>query len=266
MILSVIVKYSWETILPFIKSVMRANINNCDIVVFFKEVSKRIVDTLQSFGIITYNISEKYTGIPNNYRWKLYSNYLKDNKNKYNLVLCVDIRDTIIQNDIFKLYENHKSFLAFSYEEAKIEKIIMKNWIINTFGIQLFNSINKQYTINSGTVLGSLDIFIEFTNIIWPKLLQYSDVIDQVVINYIIYHEKILDKYLIFIDQYGAVLTLGLTNRKNIILDYQYNILNKNGIIASIVHQYDRHKDIKKLIKYKFCPEFYYYRYIIFFK
>ena len=33
-------------------------------------------------------------------------------------------------------------------------------------------------------------------------------------------------------------------------------ILNSRNQIASIVHQYDRHKDIQLKIKEKYCPEF----------
>ena len=80
------------------------------------------------------------------------------------------------------------------------------------------------------------------------------------MVNYLIYHEKILNMHLQFSDHDGPVITLGLTKRKDINLDSQNNILNKGGKIASIVHQYDRHRDLKKLMKVKFCPEYIYGR------
>ena len=50
-------------------------------------------------------------------------------------------------------------------------------------------------------------------------------------------------------------MTIGLTKRKNILLDSKDNILNFNGKIAAVIHQYDRKGDIVKIIKKKYCPE-----------
>jgi len=53
--------------------------------------------------VILLSIPNKY----NNYditklRWKLYRDYLDNQKNKYNLVFTTDIRDVFFQKDIFQ--------------------------------------------------------------------------------------------------------------------------------------------------------------------
>ena len=79
-----------------------------------------------------------------------------------------------------------------------------------------------------------------------------------------IYNNKILENCtVIFSDGNGQVLTLGLAKCYYIKLDNENNILNNKGQIVSIVHQYNRFKDIKRIILYKFCPELT-YRKIIF--
>ena len=55
-------------------------------------------------------------------------------------------------------------------------------------------------------------------------------------------------------------MTIGLTKKGNIKIDSENNIINYKGNIASIVHQYDRHRNIKILIKNKYCPELIYKR------
>ena len=75
------------------------------------------------------------------------------------------------------------------------------------------------------------------------------------MVNYLIYHEHIFKKFIIFSDEYGPVITIGLTRRDCVNLDSQNNILNYKNQIVSIVHQYDRHKDLKFMIKEKYCPE-----------
>ena len=247
-----------EKILPFLKSLIRSGIGNCDVVFFINQISETCINYLKSLGIILCEIPGKLDDplIIYKYRWKFYRDYLIENKEKYNIVLSVDIRDTIIQNEFFKFYENSKPFIGYSFESANIENIINKDWIINNFGNKLLKTLENKRVINAGTIWGTLNEFYEFSNILYEKLSIYPRVIDQTLANYLIYHEKILKKCLqIKSDEFGPVLTLGLTKRKNIILDEENNILNNNGQIASIVHQYNRHPDLKKIIKSKYCPE-----------
>ena len=49
-----------------------------------------------------------------------------------------------------------------------------------------------------------------------------------------------------------------MSNRKNIVLDNDNNILNYNGQIAAVVHQYDRKHDIVSKLKVKFNDSFLY--------
>ena len=257
LILSTVVRYSWNKIFPFIKSLLRINNRNFDIVMFISEVSKSVKDNLKSFGIIVYEISTKLKDSYHifKHRWKLYSDFLDNNRNNYNIVLSVDVRDTIIQKDFFSLYENFSNFLGFSYESSTLTKLIANDFIIKTFGEKVFKSIENKRNINCGTIWGTIDAFIKLSKIIYKNLLKYFT-IDQTVLNYLIYYENILnDTTFIFSDEYGQVLTLGLTGRNKINLDSEQNILNFNNQVASIVHQYDRYPDIKRIIKEKFCPE-----------
>ena len=102
-LLGLIAKYNWETILPFIKSLIKSKFDNCDIVMFVSEVTFDVIENLQSFGIIVYKIKEKLKDSSQIFmeRWNIYKNYLLINKEKYNLVLSVDTRDTIVQKPFF---------------------------------------------------------------------------------------------------------------------------------------------------------------------
>ena len=258
LMMSLVIKYSFDKIMPFLKSLIKSGYENCDIVFFINQISQITINYLISFGIILCEIPGKLDNrnIIYKYRWKFYGDYLIKNKEKYDIVLSVDIRDTIFQNEFFKLYENYEPFIAFSYENATLKKLIDKEWIINTFGYKIFKKIEDQRIINAGTIWGTSNEFCEFSNLLFKKLLKYFSAIDQAVVNYLIYYEKIMSHCVqIKSDENGPVLTLGLTKRENIILDDENNILNNKGHIAPIVHQYDRHPDLKKIMKNKFCPE-----------
>ena len=49
-----------------------------------------------------------------------------------------------------------------------------------------------------------------------------------------------------------------MSNKKNILLDNNDNILNYNGEIAAVVHQYDRKHNIVSKLKTKFNDSFFY--------
>ena len=256
--LSIIVKYSLKKILPFLKSFIKNSFENCDVVFFINQISHTVTNYLNSLGIILCEIPGKLDDPRNiyKYRWKFYRDYLVENKEKYNIVLSVDAKDTIFQTEFFKIYENYKPFIGFSYENEYIKKSNDKILIINNFGIDMFKKIENKRIINSGTIWGTLNEFCQFSNILYEKLLVYPQIIDQTLVNYLIYHEKILSHCLqIISDEYGPVITIGLTKRENIFLDAQNNIFNNKGYIYSIIHQYDRHPDLKQIMVNKYCPE-----------
>ena len=257
LIFSVLIRFSWKKILPFVKSLIKANLQNCDTVIFVKEVKASIVNNLKSYGIIVYEIPDIFGNITvTDYRWKVYNDFLRLRRGTYNIILSIDIKDSIFQSDIFQLYQDDKPFLAFSYEEGKISEGITGYRILKVFGKELLESIKNKRIINAGVVWGTEDIFFRFANILWEKLLIYPQNGDQYIVNYLIYKENIFKDYIIFSDGYGPVITIGLTKRDNINFDSEYNILNFRKQKVSIVHQYDRHSDIKLKIIEKYCPEF----------
>ena len=64
-------------------------------------------------------------------------------------------------------------------------------------------------------------------------------------------------------DNYGPIMTLGLTRKEKIIIDSDDNILNFKGEVAAVIHQYDRKPELVKKVKNKYCPEIGFYEKLI---
>ena len=255
-ILAVIQTYSLSTVLPFFKSLIKSNIQNCDTVIFVRDVSHTLINYLKNIGVFIYEIPNEYKNVPIlNLRWKLYIDFLKETKNYYHLVFCTDVRDTLFQKDVFKFYENHKSFLGVALEDGTLTEKTNKIWIINFVGKEKHKIIQNERIICFGTMWGTVDKFLEFSKIFWEKLINNSKYIDQGIGNYLFYYENLFKNYIVKSDNYGPVMTIALTPPKNIILDKDNNILNFKGEIAAVVHQYDRKPDLVKLIRNKYCKE-----------
>lgn len=134
---------------------------------------------------------------------------------------------------------------------------INKNWIINAYGEDLYKTIENERIICIGTIWGTVDKFSELCKIMWEKLNSKwsikNKVIEQAVTNFLIYHDKMFNEFLIkSFNNNGSIMTIGLTNDSNIKLDDKNNVLNGNGEIAAVVHQYDRKQFIVTKINKKF--------------
>ena len=256
-IIGAITKYPWEKIRNFFVSLSKVEFGNCDFVMFVGKMSNETLKKILSFGVTIYDIPDKFIKSKakiHNYRFKLYQEFLEKNKNKYDMVFTADVRDTIFQKDIFKIFNDYqKPFLGLFLEDN-----IIKNQKLNMKWTQYFcpkANIWNETIICSGTILGTIDKFIEFCDELWKFIVQWRDynvARDQGIVNCLIYDKKILSNYLIKKDNHGPVMTIGLTQRKKISIDNDDNILNYDGQIAAVIHQYDRKLDISKIFNEKF--------------
>ena len=145
LVIGAIEKFPLYKILPFFKSFIHTNLKNCDIVMFVRRIEQSTINYLKNIGVEVHRIPHKYKNISIiNIRWKMYIDFLKENKNKYKLIFSADIRDTIFQKDIFKYYEKHKPFLGVALEDGTLNSQINKNWIIKYVGKEKHNKIKNE--------------------------------------------------------------------------------------------------------------------------
>lgn len=257
-IISIIKGYSWSLIKPFFISLLEAKIENYDLIMFVDKLSEETLNKIKLCGAIIKDLPQKNLSFQDlmKYRWKIISDFLKENKDKYNLVFATDVRDVIFQKDIFQYYENSKSFIGFSLEDISLRNPVNKNWV------KQFCTSNNQYkkiaderVICGGTIIASVDKFIEFCDILWETIKDRSNIFDQGAINYLIYYKKILNDSIIKYDNNGPIMTICVTKRDKISLDSDNNVLNFQGKVAAIVHQYDRKPDIVRKFNGKYNDE-----------
>ena len=251
--------YDWKIISPFFESFKRAKFQNCECIIFYDKIKEHTIKKIKSYGVIAYEIPIKFRNVSIiNCRWKMYEDFLNDNKDRYKLVFAVDLRDSFFQRDVFKDYENiKKPFLGIAIEDGILSERINKKWIINAYGKDLYKTIEHERIICVGTIWGTVDKFSEFSKIMCEKLNSKwsikNKVIEQAVTNFLIYHDKMFNEFLIkSFNNNGSIMTIALTNDSNIKLDDKNNVLNENGEIVAVVHQYDSKQFIINKIKKKF--------------
>ena len=256
LILGIIEKYSLNDILPFFKSFIMADFYNCDVVMFVRHVSEQIINYLDSIGVFVFKIPEMYNNTKIiNVRWKMYVDFLIDKKNEYNLVLHSDVGDTFFQNDVFKYYEDYDPFLGVAIEDETLKEKYNKKWIIDYAGEEKYKKIQNERVICVGQIWGTVDKFLEFSIIFWERLKSSRKSMEQGIGDYMFYYEKIFQDCLVKSDNFGPIMTIGLSKPSDIVFDSLNNILNFRGEIASVIHQYDRKPNVIRMVINKFCPE-----------
>jgi len=262
LIIGAVKNYNWQNVAPFFRSYQSAGFENCDCVIYVTDIPEETIEKIKSCGVIVYPIPEKYLNLPlSNYKWKLYEDYLNENDGKYKLVLTADLRDSIFQKDLFKLYENHKPFLGISKEDHYISKDMYNGWLETAHLVDVDKNLRNKRILSVGTLWGTADKFKEASDMLWKKLGSDSSTklkkIDQIVFNYLIYVEHFLSDYLVVSDNAsGPVMAIGSTYYKYITFDSYDNILNEKGEIAAVVHQYETKPYVTRKIVNKYCPEF----------
>ena len=259
LILGSVVSLKWEAVQPFFKSFEAVGFENCDCIIFASKLSENTIKNIESCGAIVKNIPFEFSNLNiNKIRWKMYLEYINENLDKYNLILSTDTRDAIFQQDIFQLYDSDKPFLGIALEDDFLSEKLLKRWIIYAFGEDVYKQLENKRMICAGTIIGSIDKYLQLANRVWEKVQNKTfdtNLHDQAVVSYIIYIEKLFDDCLKISDyQDGYILTLGIL-KKTILIDSEDNILNGNGEIGGLIHQYDRKKNITEKLRKKFCIE-----------
>ena len=256
LIIGYIYRYPWFRVKNYFISLIKVGFKNVDVVMFIEDVPQDTIEILKSIGVILYPMSDRPDLSNNCLRWELYANFLKENKDKYNMVLHTDVRDTIFQKDVFQFYNSKNPFFGVSEEDITLDEKINKNWILTLCNESEYNNyFANRKVLCAGLVIGTPDKFIEYNYSIM-KMAHGKSNGDQRYLNYLVYHDNLFNDCIIIKNNSNShLMHIGKTNREKIILDNNDNILNFNGEIASVFHQYNRHKDIVEKMNQKFNDE-----------
>ena len=261
LLIGAITNYTWDDIAPFFNSYMQAGFENCDCVMFTGNMSEPTLARMRACGVKILPIPERLlSGCVIDYRWELYSNYMLEQVNNYGLVFTADVRDAIFQRDVFSFYDTSKPFLGIALEDCNLTQPCNKNWLISRYGYEVWDSLKDRRTICTGTVWGTAQVFLDFSLLISEHInstdYPYYKVCDQAAGNWLIYYVNNFAELLKPSTNYdGPVMTIGLTDAKDIHIDSAGNVLNGKGEIAAVVHQYDRKPQVIHLVVKKYTAD-----------
>lgn len=170
-------------------------------------------------------------------RHNYYLNYLKTNE--YKKVIISDSTDVVFQENPFK--KINKGLYLFEEGVNIGEEPINTKWIIDYFGIEVFNTLIGKNILCGGVIAGEYKKIMAFEKLI-SYILNKKHGVDQTILNFIGHNNK----YIKTINgEIVANIALLLSNKK-LIPDIREDGYYLNNFKSPIVHQYTRDNKLKE--------------------
>ena len=250
--------YGKKELGPFVSSLRRSGFLG-DIVLFVSELDRETQQFLAAHAVKT----ELWDGmfLPFDVqlgRFITYYNFLqrmsRGPDQPYDYVFLTDVRDVLFQQDPFSP-EPKSDMLAFLEDDSQSlgSCVFNSNWIRSAFGEAELGKVAAERISCSGTVLGSwrgilaylLTMQIMITEM--PRPTRFIKGIDQGLHNVMLSRQLLrsCDK----VRNGERVLTLGYVAEQNVRINDEGKIVDPNGHVIPVIHQYDRHPKVAGLME-----------------
>lgn len=193
----------------------------------------------------------QYSMSPTETRFLRYLSYLQ--QNPYQRVLISDVKDVLFQRDPFQVLP--ASGLAVGME-AQNKTIASEPWNAHTIGLvygpRVLEQIGASPVSCSGVTSGDRNSMLRYLELMAAEILSLSfratwQPLDQAPHNYILWTGRFGTFHRLDLFQ-GPLATLSGVEEKQLRLDGQNRLLNRDGSVIGIVHQYDRLPRLKPLL------------------
>ena len=255
--------YQIDSVRPFVESLFDLGQFRGEAVMFVRAEDKALAAYLEAVGVKVFSLDIQHDypiQVPKRARYFAYFKYLHDavqSGRNYRSILLTDVRDVIFQRPLF---ETPLSELELHYEPRSPRIGACKAnslWISEQFGRQALDSLADRPISCSGTVSGRtrgiLGYLAEMQIILLTLLPTVRMDGDQGVHNYAL-HSGLLPQAKV-LENFERVATLHHVPGEQLHVDVVGQVVNPDGSISEIVHQYDRHPHLFSAIQKSFTRE-----------
>jgi hypothetical protein len=183
-------------------------------------------------------------------RYLLYSEFLERHTADFDRVFLADCRDIFFQADPFAW--DWKSGVHFFFEETghrMIECNAHRNWLSRQFGREFFEQHAQRTPACSGTTYGDMANIRQYLNLMVATTMRALNLGrmaggDQGIHNYILIN-NLINNITVYENRRGPVMTMFWMRESDIPTDADGAVVNDDGSIVAVLHQYDRFPALK---------------------
>lgn len=250
-ILSFASTYGYYELQPFVES-WKENLSEIDLYIFYLDFSELTKRWLNSVGVNIVEAPSEYkdeffnkNGNVMLIRMRLFNAFLKEHIHEYKSVLISDCRDVFFQGNPFldmDIDMPQEGRIKFSSEGISIvDSGGNPYWLTRFVGNEDWKEqFGNREVLNGGVYCGTANEIIRYHQLLIDMMPgdQFWGV-DQAAMNYVVYNVLSEKMDIIYSDPNTGDLISIFNNRSACKLENDY-VVNKDGNVPSVVHQYDR--------------------------
>ncbi|HEY3673395.1 MAG TPA: hypothetical protein VGN51_20840 [Acidimicrobiia bacterium] len=176
-------------------------------------------------------------------RYDCYRRYLRE-RPEFTHVLISDLRDVVFQGDPFVDPPTGLEVFLEEPESTFAVDGFNRRWIDDLYGSAGVQTLGSQTVSCSGVTCGTREAMLAYLDAMCEEVDQHLPPLgahDQAIHNWLLYHGG-LGEPAIVANGYGRVLTMGEQRTVDVAPDGR--VLNRDGTVPPVLHQYDRHVDL----------------------
>ena len=184
-------------------------------------------------------------------RYLLYTEFLRQSGVNYDRILLADTTDVFFQADPFSWNLTPGVHVFMEDEQQVIGNCrLHRLWLTHQFGPEFLEAHAGKNISCSGTTFGDTASIQKYLEAMIATIMKARDLAkiaggDQGIHNYVLI-QKLLNNITVHENQRGAVLTMGVMDPGRFRIDNRGAVLNESGEFVPVLHQYDRHADLKE--------------------
>ena len=271
LILRIINNYTFYEISPIILTLRKTSFEghvclfagentNFVTLTFLRLLGVEVIRYKENFPFVSDPHLSNFKSLPDpiyiyNYRHYLYLDYLLKSGSKFRNVLITDIRDVVFQSSPFDFNVQKRVHVAMENVDVPIGACPWNSrWIVSGFGDGALDAVRDAEVSCAGTTIAPLREMERYLTTMLAKIQQMADAYecaDQAAHNLLL-HEGRLGSVIQLYNFKGPVLTVGTetSHRQN----ERCSLLNEDGTIINLIHQYDRHPELVRHFEIEAWP------------
>jgi len=168
---------------------------------------------------------------------------------EYTRVMLTDVRDVFFQSDPFSWIGSEKGVFCFAEVAGRMVGQCPRNrgMVMEVFGEEGISQLANRQISCAGTIFGTRKELLDYLEMFLDRGLSGKHLWpfkggDQGIHNWIVHIEN--NPSVRLVDNEGPVFTMGCVPRKQIRQNSLGQVINYEGTVYPILHQYDRFKDL----------------------
>lgn len=235
--------------------------------------SGRTASKIRSFGVevIRYRRTFPFIDAPHpdnvgrlpapihlfNFRHYLYYDYVLKHDGCFRNILITDVRDVVFQLDPFAFQVPQRIHVAMESTDIPLQACACtSHWVRVGYGERMLRSLRGEELSCAGTTLAPASLMKTYLESMLNEISRLEDAFecaDQAAHNVLIHRDAFgpLERLYNF---RSPVLTVG--TEVSYRLNEQQQLINLDGSVINIVHQYDRHDELVAIFDAKVRPSY----------